>query len=242
MAMAHGSYVIGEPVRCMVGIENRGQAPLVFDDYDPYRQNRIDFEIRRHPDRTVRPFETEFQIARLMLLPGEYENVSVNLSTFFPLAREGRYFVRAVIRAGGARFETTLRMFDIVSGLELSRTTAPLPDRPDQQRTYRLVYWAREQREHLFLRAMDAPGDRILETVRLGPLVRASAPVMQVDLSGRVIIRHQATRDDYVRTVLQSSAEGLRLIEQTVAEDHGTTPLRRAMEQQRRETELDPQP
>lgn len=214
--LAHGSYIVGESVQCELRIENRGPFPLVLEDSPFYRDNRLFFEIIRHPDRTLHPFSPQGMLASFMLMPGEETTLRFNLADHYPLDRKGRYFVTAVFQAGRQQFKTPVRMLDVVAGLELDRVTMVLPDDPGVRRTYRLVYWARGQAEHLFLRAADAPGERILRTVSLGPVIRTSSPKLRVDRQGTVRIRHQVNRDQDALTVLESRSDGLRLVDRSL--------------------------
>lgn len=229
MRPLRSAYVLGEPVAVQIKIDNHGAQPLVIDDHEAFRRNRIFFEINLDPQVLLAPLREGRILEELDLERDESFTGTIDLSAWYPLLREGRYYVNLVLLHNDLRYASERRMFDVVPGIELASVAAPLPGRPPSERGFKLVYWTRGEREIAFLRASDRPSGVVWTTLDLGPLVRVTQPRMKVNADGSLTVVHQATRDTMVTSVIRSDAKGPVLIEQKQAVDTTTTPLMKAM-------------
>ena len=97
------------------------------------------------------------------------------------------------------------------------------------QRNFLLVYWVRRDRETVFLRTVEQPGNVVWSTLDLGPIVRIAATALSVDAGGGVTVTRQATRDAFITSVVEVGAEGPVILSRSQTLDTGTTPLIEAM-------------
>ncbi len=230
--LAHGEFVVGEPASLVVRLTNRGAMPIVIDDHESYRENRLVLELSgvgRHG--LVEPLRPDNMVSDLMLAQDETFTHEIDLSMWYPLLPEGRHFVTAVLFHNGRRYESDRRLFDVVPGLELARLTTAVPGQPGRERLFTLVYLAREQREFVFLRSVDMPQGQVWATLRLGPIVRMTPPRLAVDPAGTILVRHQATRNRFQVTRIRSEADGLRVLDEQQELDASATPLVHAMDE-----------
>lgn len=225
----HPEYITGEPIQGVLRIRNNSALPLIVDDYGDHLDNRVHFEIRRQKDETIDPLSRASVIERMMLMPGDAEAFRVNIGAFFPLAREGRYQARAKVVTRETTFLSSPAIFDVIPGLPILERSQVLPGSRGILRTYKLVYWPRDKTEQLFLRSYDEPGHRIWQTLRLGALLRTHPVQLEFAENNRIRIRRQVSRDIFVTTGIESTAQGLRIRERTQSEDFTTTPLRRML-------------
>ncbi len=229
MRPLQSAYVVGEPVVVRIKIENLGTQPLVIDDHEAFRRNRIFFEINLDPLVMLAPRREGRILEEMDLERDESFTGMIDLSAWYPLLREGRYYVNLVLLHNDLRYASERRMFDVVPGIELASAAAPLPGRPPSERDFRLVYWSRGEREIAFLRASDRPGGVVWTTLELGPIVRFAAPRLTVNADGSLTVIHQATRDAIVTSQIRSDAKGPALVDRKQTIDTTTTPLMRAM-------------
>ncbi len=176
IAFEAGSYVIGEdiPVR-LLGRNNtphemtlgRGGLPAgvveVARVNDPQRVS-----LARDPLGCLpRP---------LTLAPGEQRVFDVNLTRVANLTEQGKYFVTFGVVFGGLRYDTQVKVVEIVPGSLVAEGTQLFTRAPGRQRRFTLVRWPRDHIDRLFLRVADTPDGRFFPTVMLGaylPLMRA---------------------------------------------------------------------
>ena len=168
-------------------------------------------------------------VGSLMLMTGEAFTETFDIAEWYPILSRGRYYVKAILFHDGRRYETDLRMIDVVPGLELASTSAPIPGRPGHQRDLRLVYLAREQREFVFLRSLDDGGPQTSPTLRLGTIVRVAKPTIAVNADGSITVRHQSTRNRFQETRILSESDGLRVASENQDVDSKITPLINAL-------------
>lgn len=228
--VAHGAFVTGEPASIVVRLTNRGATPIVIDDHELYRDNRLVLALSgasRHG--VVEPLRPDSIVADLMLAQDETFTQEIALADWYPLLPEGRHYVTAVLFHNGRRYESDRRLFDVVPGLELARLSTAAPGQPGRERLFKLVYLARDQREFVFLRSEDAPQKRVWTTLRLGPIVRLTPPSLAADPAGTILVRHQATRNRFQVTRIRSEADGLRVLNEQQELDASATPLVHAM-------------
>ena len=224
-----GLYVLGEPIRADVRIVNHSGTPLIFGPSSAFQQNGLTFEIRNLAHEPLAPLHPGSPlIPERLLPPGEAHSAAFELDEWYPLTRTGRYIATAVVRRDDRRYESKAHAFDVVPGLEIRSAIQLFSDRPDEQRKLSLVYVARRQGEFLFLRIADSPGDRIWSTLALGQLLRTTAPTIQIQTDGAVLIMHRASRDIFLKTHVQSTVKGVMLIGQERLIDEESARLLRA--------------
>ena len=226
---SHSTYVTGEPIDFTVRLANVGSTPVVIDDAGPYAGNRLWLEVTTQNGVVVESFAKPDLAASLMLMPGEAFVEGFEVTDWFPILRQGRYYLRARMLHDGRRYETNLKLIDVVPGLELASATEPVPGRPGHLREVHLVYLAREQREFAFLRCFDDGDAQSTPTLRLGPIVRVTKPTLSIDSDGSIIVRHQSTRNRFQETRVLSEADGLRVERESQNLDSKITPLINAL-------------
>ncbi len=213
----HGAYVVGEPVIVSLKIENHGARPVIIDDHEAFSGNEVTFDIRLDPPDPLVPLAKLREgriVEELHLERGESRTLTVDLSAWYPLLREGRYYLSAVLEFQERLYSSPKRVFDVVPGIPLAGVTELLPGTPPVERRFDLVYWARERGETAFLRITDQPGDIVWTTLNLGPVLRATTPRMSIDAEGILTIVHQATRDAFVISTVRVNGKGPELLGQ----------------------------
>jgi hypothetical protein len=151
--------------------------------------------------------------SRIEVEPGERQEVMIDISQPYGLARAGRYFVAARAQVNGRRYESNRLAFDVVPGIELASTTRSLPGYADLVRHYSLRYWDRDQREYLFLRVDGERGENY-GLFELGPLIRVFPPGIDVDKFGNVKVVHQSGGNRFTHSTFISSRDGVRFVDQ----------------------------
>ncbi len=234
---AYGSYVVGEPVKASVTIENHGVRPVNISDFGPYKANRLFFEIFRTPQNYL-PKKREGKIVTdLEIEKDEGAVCNVVLSDWYPLLEAGSYKVRAVLIVGDERYESPMTAFDVVPGIEVAAATQYIAGRPPIERSLRLVYWTRNGKDVAFLRAWDSNGVTY-GTLEIGPMLRIKKPVLQQAGENKFFVHRQVTKDANQRAEIVSDASGISLKEQLVAIDPNhpvIDSLRQAVDESRAE-------
>lgn len=204
IAFEAGSYVIGEdiPVRLLVRNNTphemtlgRGGLPAgvveVARVNDPQRVS-----LARDPLGCLpRP---------LTLAPGEQRVFDVNLTRVANLTEQGKYFVTFGVVFGGLRYDTQVKVVEIVPGSLVAEGTQLFTRAPGRQRRFTLVRWPRDHIDRLFLRVADTPDGRFFPTVMLGAYLPLMRPRLNIADNGEVTVLHRATPDYYVRNVFWS--------------------------------------
>ncbi|MDD5704667.1 MAG: hypothetical protein PHR35_01990 [Kiritimatiellae bacterium] len=229
MRPKYGSYVVGEPVWVDLRLVNRGASPIVIDDHEVFRHNRIFFEISIDPQVYLNQSREGRIVDDLDLGKNEPYAAEIDLGAWYPLLREGRYFANAVLLHNDLRYATERRMFDVVPGIELSRATAIISTTPRVERRFSLVYWARGEREYAFLRATDTPDGVVWPTLELGPIVRFTPPSIALNDPDGVTVTHQATRAIFMTSTIRSDRNGILLLSQKQTVDSAAEPLIKAL-------------
>ncbi len=224
----YGNYIVGEPATVNLLIENHGAQPLVIDEHPAFAGNQIEFDLRHDPMVRL-PKTREGQIVpELNLMHNEAYSNRINLSSWYPLLREGRYRVSAALRHNDRLYSSRQRVFDVVPGIELARGTTARDEGPGT-RHFQLVYWARQGRELLFLRTSDQPEDVVWLTLELGPIVRIATPRMEIESPRQLTVIHQATKDAFVSSRIRMGPNGPELAAQDQVVADNATPFVRAM-------------
>ena len=159
------------------------------------------------------PFNAEPYCGAFNLNPGKRLVRTAELDKWFPMLKEGKYFVKAVLVHNGIRYESRVKSFDIVGGIRVGEGLQMFSQHKNLKRTLRLVYWNRNQMERLFLRIWDEPGHRIWDTIDLGMLLRTTDPRLDISPEGEVTVVHRATQDSFLRTLIWSMPEAIDVME-----------------------------
>lgn len=213
--LEHPTVARMETVRAFVTVSNQSSAAAVVSSQNVKDSARLDFEVRSVASGTTLKRAGGELIGTTVLEPGEGHRFLVDLSQFYPLQANGGYSARAFVTYQGVRFSTPPMTFDVVNGLPVSSIVRASPGGKGAVRTYTLSYLAREQSEVLFLSISETPTGLSFGVFPLGPLVRVFTPVLEIDSSGRITVVHQSGPKQYTRSLLQSTEDGVRLVDQS---------------------------
>ncbi|MBR5591448.1 MAG: hypothetical protein IKW38_02790 [Kiritimatiellae bacterium] len=143
----------------------------------------------------------------LQLKPGEERTFRVDLSKAADVSSEGKYFVTFGVVVRDTRYETEIKVLEIVPGSLISEGVQIFAGKGYQQRNFKLVRWPRDHVDRIFLRIEDTPSGVVFPTVMLGAYLPLSKPRMNIAPSGEITILHRATPEYYVRNVFWSLEE-----------------------------------
>lgn len=226
LSLSHQVYITGEKVEITFKIKNTGIAPIIVADYEAYKDNRVEIEIKDHGHKVVKPFKEGAIIESLALEHDEEQSFRVPLTDWFPLG-VGHYQVKIRVFSNGYRYDSPIEVFDIVDGMELATASHYVSRNPPVERTLHLVYWSREGRELAFLRAEDRPGFSRMETLMLGDIMRVKRPSIERDSKNPELfyIYRQVNRDTLSRIGVVSNAEGIRVADIKHAVESASSPM-----------------
>ena len=199
-------YLIGEPVVATVRVHNRTTRAFQSRRGDTAAQ--LTLLVTRGDDRTpLTPLEADVHVGDITLPSGQVWEGTTEVSRFFDMRVQGRYLVRLVVVHNGMRYESFPRAFDVVPGFEITKVVQVFPGNPPTQRQLRLAYWVRNQMEELFLQVSEKPVTRRWRTYSLGPVVRTTAPKVDIAPDGLLTIVHRATADVFIKSQVRSEAQ-----------------------------------
>ena len=234
--MTHNVYISCEPVEVTVNIVNKGARPIVISDFETFKNNRLYFEISKAtaPHFTLRQVKPGKIVPELNLEKGEGIEFSVELSEWYDLTEEGKYFVKAVLVSGDTKYSTELATFEIVPGIELLQASQYVAGHPAIERTLSFVYWTRDGKDVAFLKAWDKSTGARYQTLTIGTILRVKKPVLEPIDDTSYYFYRQVTRDVFVRAEVHSTVDGISVKEQLQAIDQPSSPmvdsLRKAVE------------
>lgn len=209
-SLKYGVYLMYEPVDLAVDVSNYGVSPYIVDNYGARKYNSAKIYLKHAPDGYLKQFDEDQMIfGHILVMPGESQKYTVDLSKWFQLQVEGRYTVEVVLKRGEETIGTKQIMFDIVPGIETCSISRPLPDYDHMYRKYTLVYWTRSREETLFLRVTESPDDRCVYFIELGPLQRIDMPQIWYEHNGILTVKHRAGRDYFIQTRFKSDSTGI---------------------------------
>lgn len=234
--MAHVSFVTQEPMKASLILRNDLNETFIIDDYDPYTKNEVRFRIWQTGEQPYPMRRQGRLVDQLMVMPGEVARVDVSLGSWYPLAEPGRYFIQAEVVWDGRSYLSPQVMFDVVNGIEMVKVVRPVPGYRDLQRSYRLLYWSREQREQLFLRVDDGEQDAAtcVGFLALGQVVRFHKPTLSVQPDGQVVVVHQVGSGQFIQNVWMSDRNGLTHLQQRELNENASSPLIKALQEEAR--------
>ncbi|NLL83218.1 MAG: hypothetical protein GX230_03130 [Lentisphaerae bacterium] len=197
------TYLIGEPIEVSTRIHNRTTRT-----FTPRRGNEaahLSITVMRGESRShVEPHGRELHLADIDLPSSEVWQGQVEITRLFNLRNEGRYLIRLIAVHDGMRYESFPRTVEIVAGFEITKVEQVFPGNPPHQRELRLSYWIRNQMEELFLQVTEKPETRQWRTYSLGPLIRTTAPKIDIAPDGLLTIVHRATPDVFIKSEIRS--------------------------------------
>lgn len=200
LKMVHDQYVEGERIRAIVDVANASAD--VIDCRTEASKDRLVIELYRASDKyqfekaSDMPFTAGFA-----LLSGEGQKLETFLGDHFSFQQSTHYQARAVLVHAGMRYESALKTFDVVPGMNCGSALQLFERREDLKREFELVNWGRDKAEHLFLKVHDRGSlPRRWTTYDLGPVLRVTRPKISVLPTGVVVTLHRATRDSFIRT------------------------------------------
>lgn len=200
LKMAYDQYVEGERIRAVVDVANASAD--VIDCRTETSKDKLVIELYRAHDKyqfekaSDTPFTEGFA-----LLSGEGQKLTTFLGDHFSFLQTTHYQARAVLVHDGTRYESSLKTFDVVPGMNCGSALQLFENRDGIKREFELVNWGRDKSEHLFLKIHDRGTlPRRWATADLGPVLRVTRPKVSVLPSGVVVTLHRATRDSFIRT------------------------------------------
>ena len=202
-------YVEGERIRVVVDIANA--SPDVVDCRNEKSPDSLVLELYRASDKYQfeKGSDTPFT-AGFALLSGEGQKLETFLGDHYGLRDPTRYLAKPVLVHNGVRYEGMVRAFDVVDGVRLGGAMQMFKNRSGLRREFELVYWARQNSEHVFLKARDAgSSSRGWETRDLGATLRLDKPTVSVMPRGEVVVLHRLNQDQFVRTEFWSLPDAL---------------------------------
>lgn len=140
----------------------------------------------------------------LQLKPGEERIFRVDVSKAAAIFNEGKYFITFGVIFRDMRYETEVKVLEIVPGSLISEGVQLFASDPYRQRHFKLVRWPRDHVDRIFLRVEDTPTGMVFPTTMLGAYLPLSKPRMNIAPSGEITVLHRATPEYYVRNVFWS--------------------------------------
>ncbi len=221
----HPSFVTGEPLVVQVRLANHGAQPIIIDDHEAFKNNRLFFEIRGTPHEYLAAFREGRIIDDIELEHGDAAAFDIDLAAWYPLLACARYYVNVVLINNNRRYVSDEQVFEVVPGIELARLTQVIRGPATRERHFQLVYWGRGGREDAFLRAVDQPGQTVWTTLGLGAIVRVKKPELKFESDEVITVFHQASRDVLLTSRIQSDANGPVLVDQKPMLDAVSSPM-----------------
>ncbi|MCL1920444.1 MAG: hypothetical protein FWG50_05095 [Kiritimatiellaeota bacterium] len=208
MKLAYNTFITGEPVLLQVAVVNQTRDPIVFGD-----NASLIIEITKDGAyNELTPWNDAPFLKSVTLTPGNTLEHKLEADKWFSLTKSGKYTVRAVILYNDMRYESSKKSFDVVPGIPLKSGVQMFANK-SLQRNFKLVYWARTNITHLFLRVEDEPDGQIWDTIDLGTYSRDDEPKLDIAPTGEITILHRATRDGYLRIVIWSLPGSVEIAE-----------------------------
>lgn len=228
MTLQNREYIVGEPLLVAFDFLNVARTPISCGKDDS--PDRFFVEITKVSDQFdfVKPFNQKPVGGAFTVQGGENRRITAELDKWFPLLKEGKYFVRGILVHRGMRYESAKKSFDIVGGIKLQEGYQMFVNRANLKRTFRLVYWSRNHMERLFLRISDEPGNRVWDTIDLGTLLRTSPVRLDISPEGEVTIVQRASQDAFLRTLVWSLPDNVEIAERNPLIDPDISASQRA--------------
>ena len=208
--LANVEYVYAEAIPLTVTVQNPGSKAFIVDDYPPYDANSLSIVLRTLEGRILFPRKGQSPATECTIKPGESTTFDVNLVQIFGPLPEGHYLLSAIVNRGKAAFASQIVPLAVVNGIEIGSATRPKPGRDDVALKYTLLYWARSEKEFLFLRIVEKPTDAIYGFAQLGSIVRIAKPRIDFGEDGLSTVTYQTSRDRFMRATFDASGPELK--------------------------------
>ncbi len=206
-------FVKGENVPMTISLTNPGSTAFIIDDYPPYDQNSFSLFMRDARGRLALPYNKKSPLPECTIKPGETFSVTLNINNFFDLREEGHYQVSATVNRGADSASSRTLPFVMVSGIEIGKVRRVREGFDNSAFEYTLMYWARNEKEYLFFRITEVPSGRVYGFANLGTIVRIAQPKIEFESGTVVVVTHQTSRDNFVRTRLDMSGNALKILD-----------------------------
>jgi len=222
LKLEHKEYLQYEQVNAFVTIYNDEDYLVVIDSTKTNRLDELRFNIRHGMKTPAVRINRLPLVDYLELKPGAKKTLLIDLTRWFSMSKVGSYDISAELEHGGRVWRTKRTLIDIVDGIETTSVTRSIPGDPNRIRRYSLRYWAREQKEYLFLRAEEEENEIVYGVFPLGVLIRIFKPVIDVDRKGNITVVHQSGRNVFTRTTFRSEPYSVKFIDQTYVNQEGS--------------------
>jgi len=217
LTLAHGVFVVNEPVVIQARVTNLMRDPLEIGEG---ARDQLLIELaKENRDNELTPYDDKPFIKPLTLASGNTLTHMMEIDKWFNVAENGKYLIRVVLLHNGNRYESAMRSFDVVPGIQLKEGVQMFANRQRLQRNFKMVHWTRNQSRQLFLRIEDAPDGKTWDTVALGEFSRAEEPRLDIAPSGEITTFHRANADSYLHTVIWSLPDSVEIAERNVLLD-----------------------
>lgn len=203
-------YVYAEAIPLEVTLQNPTTQVFIMDDYPPYNQNTFMVGLRSREGKIYTPLPERSPQISITLKPGEADTFSVNLTEIFGPLPEGNYLLNAIITIGKEHFASQIKSISVVKGIEITSSLRPKPNNPQRTLLHTLLYWARNDKEYLFLRITEKPTDIPYGFAQLGSVVRIAQPQLAFDKNAHCIVTYQTSRDRFMQATFDSTGPQLR--------------------------------
>ena len=204
IAFENTAFVIGEDIPARVLVRNNTSQTLTLGR-GTVPAGVLDVSHAGDPRRESLALDKGGCIPRPLTLRGGEERVfDINIAQASNLRRQGKYFVTFGAIVGGYRYDTKVRVLEIVPGTPVSEGVQMFTRDPRRQRRLSLVRWPRGHIDRLFLRIEDTPDGRYFPTVMIGAYLPLVKPRMNIADNGEIMVMHRATPEYYVRNVFWS--------------------------------------
>lgn len=206
-------FVIGENVPLTVSLTNPGSTALIIDDYPPHNKNGFHLFLRNTKGRIALPITKTLPLSECTVLPGETRTFTININEFFDISEDGRYQVTAFANRGDNEARSRILPFTMVRGIEIGKVRRVKEGSDDSAFQYTLLYWARNELEYLFLRITELPSERLHGFINLGSVVRVAEPRIDFEPNHIIVVTHQTSRDNFIRTRLNISKTPIEILD-----------------------------
>ena len=216
--------VLFEPVVVSLDIINNTGELLDFSGAIP--NAHLAFDIEQSPGVLVPATGIPLFGQAVTIKPGDTFSGKVNLQAAYKITDTGPYTVTSRVEWGGKVFISPKLFLDVLSGLEISKLVAGIPEDPNAVRSYTLRTLNRDRGEAIFLRINDDDRDMCYGVFELGTIVRLFEPKLLTDEVGNIHVLHQSGPWQFTHSVF--TPHGDSVVQEVYSADGSTIGLKRA--------------
>ncbi len=209
----HAETIQRETVWARIEIHNKSPDPFVVAR-DVARPPRLEFTLVKESGREAARTSANPILRNIYILPGGRESLRIPVSQWYALAEMGHYLARATVEWNGEFYESNAALLGVVRGMELTRSSIPMPGYPRQMLECSLRYWPRNREEHLFMVIENRTADMHYGAFPLGPLLRIERPRIEVTEDGFIRTVHQSSPNCYTHAWFKVEPEAVSLARQ----------------------------